>query len=444
MALDSLKDKLSDIFKNLKRKGKLTEADVKVAMREIRMALLEADVNYKVAKNFVASVSEKAVGNEVLESLTPGQQVIKIVNEELCALMGGTNEKIRFSDSPPTVIMMTGLQGTGKTTTSAKLAGYLKKQGKKPMLAACDLQRPAAIAQLKTVGAAFDVPVYADESEKNPVKVANNALALAKRELCDVLIVDTAGRLHVDEELMEELKAVKEVLNPTEILLVLDAMTGQDAINSATAFNDLMDISGIIVTKLDGDARGGSVLSVRAVTGKPVKFIGTGEKLDELEPFHPDRMASRILGMGDVLSLIEKAEQAIDLKKAEELEQKLRKEEFTLEDYLDQIDQVKKMGPIENMLSMLPGVNSKALKGVSIDERQFDRVKAVILSMTPEERRKPDIINFSRKKRIAAGSGTDISQVNNLLKQFEAMRKMLKQFKGNKMPKNLKNFKFGF
>ncbi len=441
MAMESLKDKLSDIFKNLKRKGKLTEADVKVAMREIRMALLEADVNYKVAKDFVKSVSEKAVGNEVLESLTPGQQVIKIVNEELCELMGKTNEKLTFSDKPPTVIMMAGLQGTGKTTTSAKLAGYLKKQGKKPMLAACDVYRPAAIAQLKTVGKAFDVPVYAEEDVKNPVQIAKNALAKAEKELCDVLIVDTAGRLHVDEELMAELKDIKEALNPSEILLVLDAMTGQDAINSATAFNEVMDVTGIIVTKLDGDARGGSVLSVRAVTGKPVKFIGTGEKLDELEPFHPDRMASRILGMGDVLSLIEKAEQAIDLKKAEELEKKLRKEEFTLEDYLDQIDQVKKMGPVENMLSMIPGINSKALKGVSIDERQFDRVKAIILSMTGEERRNPSVINFSRKKRIAAGSGTDVSQVNNLLKQFDAMKKMLKQFKGNKMPKAFKMFK---
>ncbi len=441
MAMDSLKDKLSDIFKNLKRKGKLSESDVKLAMREIRMALLEADVNYKVAKDFVKTVSEKAVGNEVLESLTPGQQVIKIVNEELCALMGGTNEKITFSDAPPTVIMMTGLQGTGKTTTSAKLAGYLKKQGKRPVLAACDVQRPAAIAQLRTVGKAFDVPVYAEDSEKDPVKIAKNALSFAKKELSDVLIIDTAGRLHVDDELMEELKKIKEAVNPTEILLVLDAMTGQDAINSATAFNEVMDVTGIIVTKLDGDARGGSVLSVRAVTGKPVKFVGMGEKLDELEPFYPDRMASRILGMGDVLSLIEKAEQAIDLKKAEELEKKLRNEEFTLEDYLEQIDQVKKMGPIENMLSMIPGVNSKALKGVSLDERQFDRVKAVILSMTKEERRKPEIINFSRKKRIAAGSGTDVSQVNNLLKQFEAMKKMIKQFKGNKMPKAFKNFR---
>lgn len=440
MAMDSLKDKLSEIFKNLKRKGKLSAGDVKIAMREIRMALLEADVNYKVAKDFVATVSEKAVGNEVLESLTPGQQVVKIVNDELCALMGGTTEKINFSDRPPTVIMMAGLQGTGKTTTSAKLAGYLKKQGKRPMLAACDVQRPAAIAQLRTVGKAFDVPVYAEDENKNPVEIAKKALAQAEKELCDVLIVDTAGRLHVDEDLMDELKNIKDAINPKEILLVLDAMTGQDAINSATAFNDVMDVTGIIVTKLDGDARGGSVLSVRAVTGKPVKFIGTGEKLDELEPFHPDRMASRILGMGDVLSLIERAEQAIDLKKAEELEKKLRNEEFTLEDYLDQIDQVKKMGPIENMLSMLPGVNKKALQGVSVDEKQFDRVKAIILSMTLEERRKPDIINFSRKKRIAQGSGTDISQVNNLMKQFEAMRKMLKQFKGGKMPKKFKMF----
>ncbi len=440
MAMESLKDRLSDIFKNLKRKGKLTEADVKVAMREIRMALLEADVSFKVAKDFVKTVSEKAVGNEVLESLTPGQQVIKIVNEELCALMGGTNEKLSFSDAPPTVIMFVGLQGTGKTTTSAKLAGYLKKQGKRPMLAACDVYRPAAVKQLITVGKSFEVPVYYEEASKDPVSIASHALNEAKKQMCDVLILDTAGRLHVDTELMDELKSIKENMNPKEILLVLDAMTGQDALNSATAFDETLDITGIIVTKLDGDARGGSVLSVKAVTGKPIKFIGTGEKLNELEPFHPDRMASRILGMGDVLSLIEKAEQAIDMKKAEELEKKILEESFTLEDYLEQLDQIRNMGPIENMLSMLPGVDSKALKNVKIDEKQFDRVKAVILSMTPKERQKPDIINFSRKKRIAAGSGTDISMVNNLLKQFEAMKKMMKQFKGGRMPKKLKLF----
>ena len=432
MAMDSLKDRLSEIFKNLKRKGKLSEGDVKTAMREIRMALLEADVNYKVAKDFVASVSEKAVGKEVLESLTPGQQVIKIVNEELCALMGGENEKIVFSDNPPTVIMLCGLQGAGKTTTCAKLAGYLKKQGKRPMLAACDVYRPAAVKQLITVGKSFEVPVYYEEDSKDPAKIAENALANAKKELCDVLILDTAGRLHIDTELMDELKTIKARLDPKEILLVLDAMTGQDALNSASAFNEALDLSGLIVTKLDGDARGGSVLSVRAVTGKPVKFIGTGEKLSELEPFHPDRMASRILGMGDVLSLIEKAEQAIDMKKAEELEKKLLNESFTLEDYLEQLDQLKNMGPIENMLAMVPGVDTKALKNVNIDEKQFDRVKAIILSMTLKERRNPAIINFSRKKRIAAGSGTDVSAVNNLLKQFEAMKKMMKQFKGGK------------
>lgn len=432
MAMDSLKDRLSEIFKNLKRKGKLSEGDVKTAMREIRMALLEADVNYKVAKDFVASVSEKAVGNEVLESLTPGQQVIKIVNEELCALMGGANEKINFSDNPPTVIMLCGLQGAGKTTTCAKLAGYLKKQGKRPMLAACDIYRPAAVKQLITVGSSFEVPVYSEENSKDAAAIAEHALANAKKELCDVLILDTAGRLHIDTELMDELRRIKERLNPKEILLVLDAMTGQDALNSASAFNEALDISGLIITKLDGDARGGSVLSVRAVTGKPVKFIGTGEKLSELEPFHPDRMASRILGMGDVLSLIEKAEQAIDIKKAEELEKKLLNETFTFEDYLEQLDQIRNMGPIENMLAMVPGVDSKALKNVNIDEKQFDRTKAIILSMTLKERRNPAIINFSRKKRIAAGSGTDVSAVNNLLKQFEAMKKMMKQFKGGK------------
>lgn len=438
MAFDNLKDKLSDIFKNLKRKGKLSEADVKLAMREIRMALLEADVNYKVAKDFVKNISEKAVGSEVLESLTPGQQVIKIVNEELCALMGGENEKIKFSDSPPTVIMLVGLQGTGKTTTSAKLSGILKKQGKRPMLVACDVYRPAAVKQLITVGSSFDVPVYYEEDSKNPVEIAKNAIARAKRELNDVVIIDTAGRLHIDEELMDELSGIKEAVNPTEILLVIDAMTGQDALNFATAFNDKLDLSGIIVTKLDGDARGGSVLSVKAITGKPVKFVGMGEKLNELEPFYPDRMASRILGMGDVLTLIEKAEQAIDLKKAQELEKKMKTSTFTFTDFLDQIDQIKNMGPIENMLAMLPGMNSKALKGIKVDEKQFDRTKAIILSMTVKERDNPQIINFSRKQRIANGSGVSVSEVNALLKQFEQMKKMMKQFTGKKMPKHLK------
>ena len=438
MAFDNLKDKLSDIFKNLKRKGKLTEDDVKLAMREIRMALLEADVNYKVAKDFVKSISEKAVGSEVLESLTPGQQVIKIVNEELCALMGGENEKIKFSDSPPTVIMLVGLQGTGKTTTSAKLSGILKKQGKRPMLVACDVYRPAAVKQLITVGSSFDVPVYYEENSKNPVEIAKNAIEKAKRELNDVVIIDTAGRLHIDDELMEELDNIKKAVNPTEILLVIDAMTGQDALNFATAFNDKLDLTGVIVTKLDGDARGGSVLSVKAITGKPVKYVGMGEKLNELEPFYPDRMASRILGMGDVLTLIEKAEQAIDLKKAKELEQKMKTSTFTFTDFLDQLDQIKNMGPLENMLGMLPGMNSKALKGVKIDEKQFDRTKAIILSMTVKERDNPQIINFSRKQRIASGSGVSVSEVNALLKQFEQMKKMMKQFTGKKMPRHFR------
>ncbi len=438
MAFDNLKDKLSDIFKNLKRKGKLTEADVKLAMREIRVALLEADVNFKVAKDFVKTISEKAVGAEVMESLTPGQQVIKIVNEELCTLMGGENAKIKFSDAPPTVIMLVGLQGTGKTTTCAKLSGILKKQGKRPMLVACDVYRPAAVKQLRTVGASFDVPVYYEEDCKEPVKIAKNGVEKAKRELNDVVIIDTAGRLHIDEELMDELSSIKDAVNPTEILLVIDAMTGQDALNFATAFNDRLDMTGVIVTKLDGDARGGSVLSVKAITGKPIKYVGMGEKLNELEPFHPDRMASRILGMGDVLSLIEKAEQAIDMKKAQELTEKMRAQTFTFTDFLDQIDQVKNMGPIEDLLGMLPGVNKKALAGVKIPDNQFDKTKAIIYSMTVAERENPSIINLSRKERIAKGSGTSVPEVNALLKQFEQMKKMMKQFTGKKMPKHFR------
>ena len=438
MAFDNLKDKLSDIFKNLKRKGKLTEADVKLAMREIRVALLEADVNFKVAKDFVKTISEKAVGAEVMESLTPGQQVIKIVNEELCALMGGENAKIKFSDAPPTVIMLVGLQGTGKTTTCAKLSGILKKQGKRPMLVACDVYRPAAVKQLRTVGASFDVPVYYEEDCKEPVKIAVNGVEKAKRELNDVVIIDTAGRLHIDEELMDELSSIKDAVNPTEILLVIDAMTGQDALNFATAFNDRLDMTGVIVTKLDGDARGGSVLSVKAITGKPIKYVGMGEKLNELEPFHPDRMASRILGMGDVLSLIEKAEQAIDMKKAQELTEKMRAQTFTFTDFLDQIDQVKNMGPIEDLLGMLPGVNKKALAGVKIPDNQFDKTKAIIYSMTVAERENPSIINLSRTERIAKGSGTSVPEVNALLKQFEQMKKMMKQFTGKKMPRHVR------
>ena len=440
MAFDNLKDRLSDIFGNLKKKGKLSESDVKAAMREIRLALLEADVNYKVAKEFVSKVSEKAIGEKVMESLTPGQQVIKIVNEELCELMGGTNEKIRFSDAPPTVIMLVGLQGAGKTTTCAKLAGILKKQGKRPLLAACDVYRPAAVDQLIAVGSSFDVPVFYDKDSKDPVAISKRALETAKKELNDVLIVDTAGRLHIDETLMEELSNIKNALNPSEILLVIDAMTGQDALNSATAFNEQLDLSGIIVTKLDGDARGGSVLSVRAVTHKPIKYVGMGEKLNELEPFHPDRMASRILGMGDVLTLIEKAEQAFDEKKAKELEKKMKDQSFTFEDFLDQLDQLKNMGPLDNMLSMIPGVNKKALKGIDLDEKQFDRTKAIILSMTVKERQNPQIINYSRKQRIANGSGTTLQEVNGLLKQFEQMKKMMKQFSKKKMPRGMKGF----
>ncbi len=423
----SLTERLSNAFKAFKNKGKLTEADVKEGMREIKLALLEADVNYKVVKDFIKSCTEKAVGAEVLESLVPAQQIVKIVNEELITLMGGENTKLVISSKPQTVIMMSGLQGAGKTTHTGKLALMYKKQGKRPLLAACDVYRPAAIKQLQVVGDAIGVPVFTIENCKDPVRIATEALEHAKKHGHDMLFLDTAGRLHIDEELMGELQEIKTRLEPTEILFVVDAMTGQDAVNAAAAFNEKLDITGIILTKMDGDTRGGAALSTRQVTGKPIKFIGTGEKMDCIEPFYPDRMASRILGMGDVLSLIEKAEQAIDEKKAAELEKKMREQTFTLTDYLEQFDQLRSMGPIDQLLGMMPGVDHKALKDVKVDERQLDRMEAIILSMTPQERDNPDIISGSRRKRIALGSGTKVEDVNRLLKQFDGMRKMMKQ-----------------
>ena len=423
----SLSDKLTKALGKFRNKGKLTEADIKEGMREIKLALLEADVSFKVTKDFVKQVSERAVGADVLESLVPSQQIVKIVNEELIKLMGSTQSKLTISPKPPTVIMMCGLQGAGKTTHSAKLAGMYKKQGKNPLLVACDVYRPAAIKQLQVVGEQLGIPVF-DRGQGNPVEIAKEAVRYADRNAYDMVFIDTAGRLHVDEELMAELSNIKKEVNPTEILLVVDAMLGQDAVNVAQSFNDLLDITGVILTKLDGDTRGGAALSVRHVTGKPIKFIGTGEKLDTIEPFHPDRMASRILGMGDVLSLIEKAEQQYDEKQAAELEKKLRENSFTLADYLEQLRQLKKMGSLESLLGMIPGMNKGALKDAQIDENAMKHLEAIILSMTEKERNKPDIINGSRRKRIAAGSGRTVEEVNRLLKQYEQMNKMFKQF----------------
>ena len=427
MAFQSLSEKLSNAFKKFKNKGKLTEADVKAGMREIKLALLEADVNFKVVKDFIKIVSERAVGAEVLESLMPAQQVIKIVNEELTNLMGGTQSKLVISSKPPTVIMMAGLQGAGKTTHAGKLAGMYKKQGKNPLLVACDVYRPAAIKQLEIVGGQLGIPVFQMGTDISPVKIAEEGLKYAISKGYDMVFIDTAGRLHIDEELMEELRQIKEKTNPTEILLTVDAMIGQDAVNVAQTFNELLDITGVILTKLDGDTRGGAALSVKYVTGKPIKFIGTGEKLDMIEAFHPDRMASRILGMGDVLSLIEKAEQAYDEKKAMELEKKIRQATFTLDDYLEQFQQIKNMGSIEELAAMMPGVKPGALKDAKIDEKAVARTEAIIKSMTPAEREKPEILGASRKRRIAAGSGTTVEEVNKLLKQFEQITKMMKQ-----------------
>lgn len=440
MAFESLSQKLQDVFKQLKGKGKLTEKDVKEALREVRLALLEADVNFKIVKEFINSVTEKAIGEEVLTSLTPGQQVIKIVNDELVDLMGATQSKLTYANKPPTVYMMVGLQGAGKTTTAGKLSGILKKEGKKPLLAACDIYRPAAIKQLEVVGKNFDIPVFS-MGEANPVDIAREALKKAKENGNDVLIVDTAGRLHIDEGLMAELKNIKSEIRPQEILLVVDAMTGQDAVNVAESFNEQLGIDGIIMTKLDGDARGGAALSVRAVTKKPVKFIGMGEKAQDLEAFYPDRMASRILGMGDVLSLIEKAQSAFDEDEAAALEKKMRNQEFNLEDFMQQMQQIKKMGPLKSIMGMIPGMNQLNLDDAQVDEKALGHVEAIIQSMTVQERRNPSILNGSRKKRIANGSGRSIQEVNSLLKRFEEMKKMMKQLndmtKGKKGKMNL-------
>lgn len=432
MAFEGLSEKLARAFKNLRQHGHLTEADVKTAMREIKLALLEADVSFKVVKEFISKVSERCVGSDVLESLTPAQQVVKIVNEELTALMGSETATIKLASSPPTILMMVGLQGTGKTTQSGKLAGYFKKKGRRPLLVACDVYRPAAITQLEIVGKGVDVPVFKIEGEKNPVRIATQAITHAKKYGNDLVILDTAGRLHIDDALMTELSDIRDAVHPHEILLVVDAMTGQDAVNMAERFDQLLNIDGVILTKLDGDTRGGAALSVKYITGKPIKFAGVGEKLTDIEPFHPDRMASRILGMGDVLSLIDKAQEAYDEKEAAALEEKLKKNRFTLQDFLDQMRQLKKMGPLENLIGMMPGVNPAQMKDLHIDEKQMAQTEAIILSMTPEERNDPSLMNASRRRRIAAGSGTSVEMVNRLLKQFEQMQKMLKQLKSKK------------
>ncbi len=431
----SLSEKLNNAFKFFRNKGKLTEADVKAGMREIKMALLEADVNFKVVRDFVKMVSERAVGTEVLESLVPAQQIVKIVNEELIKLMGTSQAKLTIAPKPPTVVMMVGLQGAGKTTHAGKLAGLYKKQGKNPLLVACDVYRPAAIKQLEIVGEKLDIPVFTLGDKEKPVKIAKEGLKYAEKKGYDMVFIDTAGRLHIDEELMGELQDIKKVTNPTEILLTVDAMIGQDAVTVAEHFNEQLDVTGVILTKLDGDTRGGAALSVRHVTGKPIKFVGVGEKLDAIEAFHPERMASRILGMGDVLSLIEKAEQAFDQKQAAELERKIRESTFTLDDYLQQFQQLKKMGNIESLIGMIPGMNKGALKDAKIDERQIARTEAIIKSMTQKEREKPDIIGASRKQRIARGSGTTVEDVNKLLKQFDQTRKMMKQMSSGKFMK---------
>ena len=439
MAFEGLTEKLSAAFKKLRGKGRLTEADVKEAMREIRLALLEADVSYKVVKDFVKKTTERCVGSDVLESLTPAQMIVKIVNEELTNLMGSENQKLTIASKPPTVVMLVGLQGAGKTTNGAKLAGLMKKQGKRPLLVACDIYRPAAIQQLQVVGEKLGLPVF-QMGQTNPIEIAKAAVAHAAKHGNDMVFLDTAGRLHIDEALMEELSGIKEAVQPTEILLVLDAMTGQDAVNAAQAFDAQLDITGVMLSKLDGDARGGAALSVKAVTGKPIKFIGTGEKLDQIEPFHPGRMASRILGMGDVLTLIEKAEAAFDQKKAEELEQKLRSNKFTLADYYDQLVQLKGMGSVQDLLGMMPGMGN--LKNVQVDEGALSRTEAIIQSMTPYERENPNCLNHSRKRRIAAGSGVKVEEVNKMLKSFEMMQTLMRQMNGSGKRKK-KNRGFG-
>ena len=432
MAFEGLSEKLNAAFKRLRGKGRLTENDVREAMREVRLALLEADVSYKVVKEFVAAVTERAVGTDVLDSLTPAQQVVKIVNEELTNLMGGGTAKLSLANNGPTVVMMVGLQGAGKTTTTAKLAGYFKKQhSKRPLLAACDVYRPAAIEQLKVVGGQLGLPVY-EEGQGDPVAIAANAIRHARDYGNDLVFLDTAGRLHVDEALMDELKRMKATVHPNEILLVVDAMTGQDAVNAAGAFDEALGIDGVVLTKLDGDARGGAALSIKAATGKPIKFVGTGEKLDMIEPFHPDRMASRILGMGDMLSFIEKAQQTYDEKQAKKLEEKLKKNSFTLSDYYDQLQQIKGMGDLSQLAGMMPGNLGSKLQGATIDEKAMAHTEAIILSMTPEERENSQILGANRKKRIAAGCGLEVVDVNRLLKQFEGMQQIIKQVAGRK------------
>lgn len=431
MAFDSLSEKLNHVFSKMREKGKLTDLEIKQAMREIRIALLEADVNFQVVRDFINKVSEKASGEDILKGLNSTQQVIKIVNDELIALMGSTHSKLAVADKPPTIIMMCGLQGAGKTTMCGKLAGMLKKQNKKVMLAACDVYRPAAIKQLQVVGGKVNVPVF-EEGQINPVKIAKDALDEAKRQGADVLIVDTAGRLHIDEQLMEELQKIKAEVKPDEILLVVDSMTGQDAVNVAETFNQKLDITGVIITKLDGDTRGGAALSIKAVTGKPIKFVGSGEKMEDIEPFYPDRMASRILGMGDVLTLIEKAQEAFSEEEALKLQKKMKTNSFTLQDYLNQLESVKKMGGIGKLMSMVPGLGGKVNED-DIDESKIIKTKAIILSMTPEERNNPDIIKASRRKRIAAGSGTSIQDVNQLLKQFDMSKEMMRRVSKNGM-----------
>jgi signal recognition particle subunit SRP54 len=431
----SLAEKLGNAFKKFRSKGKLTEADVKAGMREVKLALLEADVNYKVVKDFVKTVTERAVGAQVLESLMAEQQIIKIVNEELTSIMGGTVEKLTIAPKPPTVIMMVGLQGAGKTTHAAKIAGYFKKQGKRPLLVACDVYRPAAITQLQTVGAQLDIPVFTLGDKESPVKISKEALKFAEKNGNDMVFIDTAGRLQIDEKLMGELEDIRNEVNPTEVLLVVDAMTGQVAVEVADAFNKQVGITGVVLTKVDGDTRGGAALSVKYITGKPIKFVGTGEKLDTIEPFYPDRMASRILGMGDMLTLIEKAEQAFDEKKAAELEKKLLESSFTLDDYLDQFEQIKKMGSLDQLAGMIPGVKPSQLADAKVDEKALAQTEAIIKSMTMKERRRPEILNYSRKVRIAKGSGTSVEAVNRLLKQFDQVNKMMKQLSSGKFGK---------
>jgi signal recognition particle subunit SRP54 len=428
VAFEGLSDRLQDIFRKLRGKGKITEEDVKVAMREVRLALLEADVNFKVVKDFIARVRDRAIGQEVLGSLTPGQQIVKIVHDEMTELMGGSESKLNLSSKPPTVIMAVGLQGAGKTTTVAKLAKTLIKQGRRPLLVACDIYRPAAIKQLQVLGEQTGTPVFS-MGQQNPVNIAQASLEHARSNNRDIVILDTAGRLHINEELMDELAGIKEQVDPDEILLIVDAMTGQDAVTVAESFHEQLGLTGVVLTKLDGDTRGGAALSVKAVTGCPIKFVGMGEKLDALEPFHPDRMASRILGMGDILTLVEKAQATFDQEKAREMERKIRKQEFTLEDFMEQMQQMRSMGPLEDLLGMIPGLN-KQMKDIQgqVDEKEIARLEAIIQSMTPAERRDPSIISGSRKKRIARGSGTRVQEVNRLLKQFEESRKMMKQF----------------